>query len=129
MLRVLILILAPGLLSSAAPEKLPLKSSELFETQKVWTLHLKFTAARWAAMEPKGEPGGGGGFGGMRGGPGMADPEIELVSLQYSQFAYRPNYGVGGNILYQKSPSLQEGDGNSDLKFRASQGCSYVARS
>ena len=68
MLRTSIVLLPLALLSAAAPEKLPLKSSELFETQKVWTLHLKFTPAQWAAMEPTGGPAGG--FGGMRGGPG-----------------------------------------------------------
>ena len=30
------------------------KASDLFEATKVWTLHLRFTAERWAATEPEG---------------------------------------------------------------------------
>ena len=59
-------------LLSAAPATAPTKSAELFRTSKIWTIHLKWTADQWEAMEPKGGqrgPGGPGGFGG-RGGPG-----------------------------------------------------------
>lgn len=46
-----------------------LKSAELFNPTKVWTIHLKIAPDQWAAMEPQG--GGGGFFGGPgRGGPG-----------------------------------------------------------
>lgn len=68
----ILLSLALGGLLLAAPAAVPTKSTELFQTKKIWTIHLKWTAAQWEAMEPKGGqrgPGGPGGFGG-RGGPG-----------------------------------------------------------
>src|SRR4051812_26988794 len=58
------LMLAVFAQAASAPEK----AGDLFQNTKVWTVHLKFTAAQWEAMEPKGGPPGGG-FGG-RGGPG-----------------------------------------------------------
>ncbi len=33
-------------------DNLPRKTSDLFETTKVWTFHLRFTPEQWAAMEP-----------------------------------------------------------------------------
>ncbi len=45
----------------------PTKSAELFQTSKVWTIHLKWTVDQWEAMEPKGGqhgPGGAGAFAG-----------------------------------------------------------------
>ena len=71
------LILLPLTLAGAASDHLPAKSSELFETNKVWTVHLKFTAAQWAAMEPKG--GGGPMRGPMRGGPGGFGPAMFIA--------------------------------------------------
>lgn len=53
-------VLLPWVLAGAPPESAPVKSSDLFVEQKVWTVHLKFTAAEWEAMEPKGGPGMGG---------------------------------------------------------------------
>jgi hypothetical protein len=35
----------------------PSNSAELFQTDKVWTLHLRFTPEQWAAMEPEGGTG------------------------------------------------------------------------
>src|SRR4051812_42386414 len=58
-----------GLLTVAAvPPRQPEKASDLFETKTVWTVNLKFTAAQWEAMEPKG--GQNGMFGRGPGGPG-----------------------------------------------------------
>jgi hypothetical protein len=45
-----------------------MKSSELFQGDKIWTLHLTFAPDQWSALEPK----GGGGFLGGGGGPGGA---------------------------------------------------------
>ena len=45
----------------------PRTASELFQLTNLWTVHLKFTAAQWKAMEPEG--GGSGRFGGP-GAPG-----------------------------------------------------------
>ena len=77
------------LLSQAAPvtigsEPAELKTADLFQGTNLWTVHLKFSADQWAAIEPKGGnrgffgggprgPGGPGGPGGPRGGfgPGM----------------------------------------------------------
>ena len=64
-----LLPLALGGLLLAAPAAPPSKSAELFQTSKIWTIHLKWTAQQWEAMEPKGGQRGPGGFGG-RGGPG-----------------------------------------------------------
>ena len=58
----------------AEAEAPPLKPAELFQTAKLWTVHLRFTAEQWQAMEPAqaqgmpggprvGGPGGPGGFG------------------------------------------------------------------
>lgn len=56
----------------------PAKRSELFDSSKVWNVHLTFTPAEWEAMEPKGgndgpfgRPGGPGGGPGRRFGPAM----------------------------------------------------------
>src|SRR5436190_12346296 len=57
----------------------PKKAADLFQTDKVWNVHLKFTAEEWAAMEPKAGPGFGG-FGGRPGGRGgMFGPGMLLV--------------------------------------------------
>ena len=44
-----------GTLLAAGDEKplQPAKASELFQTTKVWTIHLTFTPEQWAAMEPR----------------------------------------------------------------------------
>lgn len=60
----------------------PKKTAGLFEQNKVWTVHLKFDAAQWAAMEPK----GGGGMMGPRpmggGGPmGGPIPRFEFEGM------------------------------------------------
>ena len=61
------LLLLSSVIGAAAPQK----SAELFQAEKVWTVHLQFAAEQWAAIEPKGGgmpfgmrgPGGPGGFG------------------------------------------------------------------
>ena len=58
---------------------LPQTPAQLFRLTNIWTVHLKFTADQWKAMEPEGGPGGPGGpfggpFGGRRGG-GPGEPE------------------------------------------------------
>jgi spore coat protein H len=61
---------------AVAEAQTPTRPQELFDTSKLWTVHLKFTAAQWQAMEPKGGPSTGnvpfgpGGFGVPGGGPG-----------------------------------------------------------
>lgn len=44
-------------------KELPRDSKSLFEPTKVWTIHIKFTAEQWNAMEPKRAPRAGGPFG------------------------------------------------------------------
>ena len=64
----------------AGAEALPLKSAELFQAAKVWTVHLRFTAEQWQAMEPaqaEGMPGGPR-FGGP-GAPGGFGPAMFLA--------------------------------------------------
>ena len=69
-----LILIAVGVVAAAPPKK----AEELFQTSKVWSLHLTFTAEQWAAMQPKGQfpfgggrPGGGPGGGGpVRFGPG-----------------------------------------------------------
>ncbi|MBY0506079.1 MAG: CotH kinase family protein [Bryobacteraceae bacterium] len=76
MLKLSWVLLAGWILSAAA--KAPVKSGELFAPTEVWTVHLKFTAAQWEAMEPKGGgPGPGPGLG--RGGPGMFSPAMFIA--------------------------------------------------
>lgn len=65
-------ILGFGPLLTAAASTAPTKSADLFQTTKIWNIHLKWTAAEWDAMEPKGGQRGPGGFGGGRGGFGPA---------------------------------------------------------
>lgn len=42
-----------GLAAAAAPDK----PADLFQNARVWTVHLKFTAEQWNAIEPKGRRG------------------------------------------------------------------------
>lgn len=85
-----------GLVHAAEP--LPakqLKTSELFTTTNLYTVHLKFTPEQWEEMEPKG---GGGFFGGRGGGPG----------------------GRGGGFgpgMFLAPAFLNQGDGNKDGKL------------
>jgi len=72
----------------------PRKASELFQETKVWTIHLTFTPEAWAAMEPKGGPGGMGGPGGPRGGGG--------------------GFGPG---MFLAGPILKQGDADGDAKL------------
>ena len=51
---VAMLVIHPGLARKAHGGEVPAKASDLFRTDKVWTLHLRFTPEQWAAMEPKG---------------------------------------------------------------------------
>jgi hypothetical protein len=46
-------------------------SEQLYTIDRIWTVHLRFTADQWEAMEPKGGPGAPGGPGGPRGGGGF----------------------------------------------------------
>jgi spore coat protein H len=63
--------------ASAAPSKFPKKSADVFRGTNIWTVHLKFTAAQWEQMEPK----GGGGFRGRGGlgGPSTMSPATLLA--------------------------------------------------
>src|SRR4051794_12701369 len=71
----LIITLFPSVPAARADETDgPRTAAELYQLDKVWTIHLHFTPEQWDAMEPKGAgrgPGGPGG--GPRGGfgPGM----------------------------------------------------------
>lgn len=60
--------------AGSAPANWPARPAELFNLTSVWTVHLQFTPAEWAALEPQGGPGRFGGpfFGGppRPGGPG-----------------------------------------------------------
>ena len=70
---------------SASAEDAPPKPDALFVTTKVWSIHLRFTAGEWAAMEPKQNVpdlfGGDGGPQGPRppGGPGRFGPSTFLA--------------------------------------------------
>ncbi len=58
-----------GAASEAVASDAGLKTSDLFAPTKIWTVHLRFAADQWAAMEPAGGPSGfGGGPGGAGGG-------------------------------------------------------------
>lgn len=65
-----------AVLAKSGDAGLPKKPGELYQSTKVWTIHLRFTAEEWAAMEPKGGFGGPGGFGrpGGFGGGGPGGP-------------------------------------------------------
>ncbi|MGC4054302.1 MAG: hypothetical protein QM757_34900 [Paludibaculum sp.] len=45
-------------LAGLAMAATPAKPEDVFQNARIWTVHLKFTAEQWAAIEPK----GGGGF-------------------------------------------------------------------
>src|SRR4051812_49063672 len=77
-------ICRPSPLAAAEPKDAPRgKADEIFTTTKVWSIHLRFTAEQWAAMEPK--QGGPGAFGGgppqppPPGGPGQFGPASFLM--------------------------------------------------
>ena len=67
--KVPLVLAAVGVLLAEPPKK----ADELFQISKVWTIHLKFTAEQFAAMEPKGGPQGFP-FGGGRPGGGPPAP-------------------------------------------------------
>jgi len=89
------------LFSSAVVAAPPQKSADLFQAEKVWTVHLQFTAEQWAAIEPKG---GGMGFG-IRGPGGPEGP------------GGPGGFGMG-NLL---SPSFLKGDTNGDKQISAAE--------
>lgn len=84
-----IALLFAGALGAAPPEK----AADLFQTGKVWSIHLQFKADQWAAIEPKG---GGMPMMGMRG-PGA--------------------FGIG-NLL---AGAFMKGDGNGDKQLSAAE--------
>src|SRR5689334_22560508 len=98
---------------AAAPEKVdlgPLNPVDLFQMTNVWTVHLRFTAQQWEAMEPKQDgPGFGGGrgpMGGPRGGAG--------------RFGGPGGPGGGGGFgpaMFLAPAFVQQGDRNSDGKL------------
>ena len=74
-MKFLALMLPLSLLPAAAAAAE--KAGDVFVTNKVWTIHLKFSAAQWAAIEPKGGPPGMGRPGpGGPGGPGGFGPAM-----------------------------------------------------
>src|SRR5690349_21825679 len=88
--------LSSGTLSARAADRsdFPAQSADLFRSTQVWTVHLKFTAEQWKAIEPA----GGGDF--MRGGP------------QIMRFGGgRPGEFGPANFLV---PSFLKGDSNGD---------------
>lgn len=100
--------------SASQAADLPAKAADVYRLTNIWPIHLKFDAAEWNAIEPKG--GGGGGFppfgppGGMRG-PGPGGPGGPG----------RPGFGGGpggppvGMIL---TPAfMRDGDENKDGKI------------
>ena len=90
------------LLAGSAVADAPKKAADLFQTSKVWTVHLKFAPEQWAAIEPKG---GGGMMFGMRGpgghpgGPGGGPP------------------GGGFGISMLLAPAFLKGDSNNDKQL------------
>ena len=63
-----------AVLAAAVAAEPPRKAGELFQTEKVWTVHLTFSADQWEAMEPKGGMRGMFGGGARPGGGGVAGP-------------------------------------------------------
>ena len=103
-MRQTLVVLSALLLALAAGAEPPKKSSDLFQTSKVWTLHLKFAPEQWANIEPKGGGGGpfgmrgpGGGPGGPGGGPG----------------------GPGGGMAMMLAPAFLKGDTDGDKQLSA----------
>lgn len=81
-------------LAIAAP---PAKPADVFQNARIWTVHLKFTADQWNAIEPK----GGGGFPGGPGGP------------------IRPGGPGGFGPAMFVTPAFMKGDANKDGKLSA----------
>lgn len=74
-----LLVLLP--LVVVADTQAPSSPEALFDQKSLWSVHLKFTAEQWQAMEPKGgqRGGGPGGPGFMRGPGGPGGPAMFLV--------------------------------------------------
>lgn len=86
----------------AAEQPAPKSADDLFQTSRVWSVHLKFTAEDWAAMEPKG------------GGPGPGAPG----------FPGRPGFGPGGPRMSPASmllPGFLSGDEDQDGSLSATE--------
>ena len=91
-------VLPALLLAGSALAEAPRKASELFQTSKVWTIHLKFAPEQWSAIEPK----GGGAMFGMRG-PGGGPP----------------GGGFGPSMML--APAFLKGDANGDKQLSAAE--------
>lgn len=87
--------LAPVLATGATA--FPETGTALFGVTNLWTVHLRFTAAEWKAMEPAGGPGGFG-FGGAPGrrGPGRPDRDPAPPDRPRSEEAPGPSRAFGG---------------------------------
>ena len=96
MTRTTLLLVLAGIVSNAGAEA-PRKAADLFQTSKIWNVHLKFSAGQWAAIEPKG---GAGLFGGP-GGPGGP--------------------GGGFGIATMLAPAFLKGDTNGDHQLSAAE--------
>jgi spore coat protein H len=104
-------------ISAAETTAPPIKPDELFQTAKVWTLHLQFTPEQWKAMEPEESeamPGPGGpGFGpGARGGFGPAmflAPTFLKADFNHDGKLSREEFGTLGEGWFRDWDKTKQG--------------------
>ncbi len=90
-------------LTPLAAARSALSGHALFDPSRIWTVHLRFSAAQWAALEPA--PSGlGGRQRGPGGGPGFPGPPE----------GFGPPGGPGGPAGFIAAGWLREGDANGD---------------
>lgn len=99
------LLLVLAVIVSSAGAAPPRKAADLFQTSKVWNVHLKFSAEQWAAIEPK----GGAEMFRTRGGPGGGGPGGPAGP------------GGGFGIATMLAPAFLKGDTNGDRQLSAAE--------
>jgi spore coat protein CotH len=116
------LLVALGLRPTSAGSALPSSAAELYRLTNVWSIRLKFDAAEWDAIEPKGGGGGFGPFGGGRGPGGFGGPGRGGFGPPGGGpgRGFGPGLGMGGPppVGFILTPAfLRDGDQNHDGKL------------
>jgi spore coat protein H len=91
----------------APPKKIPapkpVPQASLYQTTKIWNIHLTFTAEQWAAIEPKG-----GGFPGFGPPPGGGEGDGKPPRPSGPAMFLSPSFMKDGDVDKDKKLTLAE---------------------